>query len=298
MLVSPLPGTSRDQLLRTLTQIHSDVTNLRGGGFGGANGWIAAYLKWVATAVQHLSNQVSAADLDRLVLTDGYRHLLSLLGRLNALGDVATQSAGNALVSLEVTRRVDAFDAAKNAMQAQITRWSAPGVFAVPDTSFYIKHPYKLEEVDFAPLLEVREDPIHILLPIVVLDELDGLKDRGPTPHAKWRAGYTLAVIDRIFKSSTGPATLKPEDFSALAPRTGGIPRGEITMELFFDPRGHVRLPINDDELVDRTLAIQALAGREVTFLTYDTGQSTRARNAGLREMKLSLPIGEEPKQK
>jgi hypothetical protein len=58
-----------------------------------------------------------------------------------------------------------------------------------------------------------------------------------------------------------------------------------------------VRLQINDDEIVDRALAIEPLASRKVTLLTYDTGQSTRARTAGLSVVKLRKPIGEEPKR-
>jgi hypothetical protein len=58
---------------------------------------------------------------------------------------------------------------------------------------------------------------------------------------------------------------------------------------------GHTRLPINDDEIIDRALAIATLADRNVTLLTYDTGQSTRARSAGLLVVKLRKEIGEEP---
>ncbi|HEY2079284.1 MAG TPA: PIN domain-containing protein [Streptosporangiaceae bacterium] len=64
---------------------------------------------------------------------------------------------------------------------------------------------------------------------------------------------------------------------------------------MVFDPPGHVRLPTNDDEIIDRTLAIQALAAREVTLVTYDTGMSTRARAAGLTVIKHSRPLEEEP---
>lgn len=66
-------------------------------------------------------------------------------------------------------------------------------------------------------------------------------------------------------------------------------------LQLLFDPPGQVRLPIKDDEIVDRALAVEPLAGRKITLLTYDTGQSTRARNAGLQVVKLSKKIGEEP---
>jgi hypothetical protein len=73
----------------------------------------------------------------------------------------------------------------------------------------------------------------------------------------------------------------------------GGIQRSDATIELVFDPPGHVRLPINDDEITDRALAIGPLADRKVTLLTYDTGQSTRARNAGPEVVKLSNQVGE-----
>ncbi len=58
---------------------------------------------------------------------------------------------------------------------------------------------------------------------------------------------------------------------------------------------GHVRLPLPDDEIVDRGRAVQIIAGRPVTLLTYDTGQTMRARQAGLRPHKLSKPDEPEP---
>jgi hypothetical protein len=51
-------------------------------------------------------------------------------------------------------------------------------------------------------------------------------------------------------------------------------------------------LPDNDDEIIDRALAIEPLADRKATLLTYDTGQSMRARNAGLQVVKLSKTPG------
>lgn len=68
------------------------------------------------------------------------------------------------------------------------------------------------------------------------------------------------------------------------------MPSGEVTIEILFDPPGHVRLPITDDEIVSRILAIEPLAGRPVTLVTYDTGQATRGRTAGLQVSKLSKP--------
>lgn len=278
-------------MLKTLREVHARVYNLRGGGGSApAQARIASYLEWVTDTVQQLAGQISAADVDRLVLTRAYDRLLSTMGTMTG-ADIGTQRVLNGMVGLELTRLVDAFEAAIKALEAQIERWSRPGVFTLADTSVYIEHEDKLENLDFRPLLKIWEDPVHLLVPIVVVDELDGLKkSKG---NERWRARYTLAVLDRVFATSTGPARLTPEDFSVLG--SGGLPRGEVTIELIFDPPGHVRMPINDDEIIDRALAIQPLAGRDVTLLTYDTGQSTRARAAGLPVRKLAKPAEAEP---
>ena|SRR5437660_74059 len=311
MLVTPLPGVSRDNLLSSLRSIHTDVTNLRGGGGPqGAHKRLLAYLEWTSNAVRMLGNQISSADLERLVLTRRYELLLSGVGTM-AGTEMEVQRVVNGLVSLELDQRVDAFDHAIKALAGQIGRWSRYSYFVVPDTSFYIEHPQKLEAADFGSLINVWQAPIHVLVPIVVVDELDGLK-QSKDKHVRWRAGYTLAVLDRVFASTAAPAWLRKGDVSttgsippdvlkALPPEVaaqlaaGGIQRSDVTIELVFDPPGHVRLPINDDEIIGRALAVRPLADRTVTLLTYDTGQSTRARNAGLEAVKLSKEIGEEP---
>lgn len=288
--MTPVPGVDRENLRKALASVGEEVANLRGGGPPTAKERLLVYLDWTSKAVRMLGNQISNADIDRLVLTRRYELLLSGVGHLDGSD---SQRVLNGLVTLELDQRVDAFEGALRALDRQIERWSRFGAFVVADSSVYIESPAKLEDLDFAALCEVREEPIHILVPIVVVDELDGLK-QSKRQQARWRSVYTLAVLDRIFGVGTEVARLREADYSALD--SGGIPRGEVTAELLFDPPGHTRLPINDDEIIDRALAAQALAGRKVTLLTYDTGQSTRARAAGLRVIKLKEdPEGDEP---
>jgi PIN domain len=282
----------RRNLRKTLGDVRTAVRNLWSGGAPGmAQDRVAGYLEWVTSTVQQLGAQISSADLDRLVLTRGYDRLLSAAGTMTGT-DIATQRVLNGLVSLELTQRVDAFDAAVKALDEQIQRWSRPGVFVAADTSFYIEHESKLENVDFRPLLQIWEDPVHLLVPIVVVDELDSLK-KSKTRHERWRARLHTGRARPGLRQLDWPG---PADSGRLlSPRLRRIPRGEITIELVFDPRGHVRLPINDDEIIDRVMAVEPLAAREVTLLIYDTGQSTRARNAGLRVKKLVRPAESEP---
>jgi hypothetical protein len=48
-----------------------------------------------------------------------------------------------------------------------------------------------------------------------------------------------------------------------------------------------VSLPIPDDEIIDRAVAIQSLAARKVRMLTCGTGQHARGRAAGLEVTKV-----------
>jgi hypothetical protein len=158
-----------------------------------------------------LGRQISPADLERLVLTHGYARLMTAFGA----DDVAhrgTQRAPSALVEVEVDQRVNAFAEARAALDEQIARWSPLGAFVVADTSVYIEHEKKLEELDLAALVDAEGDlaPVHLLVPIVVVDELDGLKSKADKPYKRWRAGYTLGVFDRIFAKGTGRACSGP----------------------------------------------------------------------------------------
>jgi rRNA-processing protein FCF1 len=292
MLITPRPGVSLDNLIQNLRTVHMEASSLRDSGSAPtAQVYVLDYLDWANRAARTLGSQIRDTDLASLVLNRRYEVLLSSFGTMSSPLREA-QRVVRDLVRLELGERVKDFEAAVKTLEEQIQRWARLGVFVVADTSFYIEHEQKLQEANFATPLSVRGEPIHILVPIVVVDELDGLK-QSKDKHVRWRAGHTLGVLDGVFTSTTGPAQLQAGDFSALD--SGGIPRGEVTIELLFDPPGHVRLPINDDEIIDRAMAIEPLAARPVTLLTYDTGQSTRARAAGLQVIKLSEDIGEEP---
>ena len=284
VLVNPLPGVQRATLLNTLREISAELTNVRGTSHTPAD-IFNAYIRWANNSVRRLRTMVSAHTLERLVLTRRY-------WLLQSMADQAAMRPVTDLLESELADREAAISETVDELSRRIERWSRPGAFAVPDTSVYIKHPEKLEEWDLRAILELREEPIHILVPILVVDELDGLKESKDS-KIRWRAGYSLAVLDRLIGDGTTVARLRAEDFSRLT--SGEIPRGEVTVELLLDPPGHVRLPINDDEIVDRAVAAQGLADRSLTLVTYDTGQSMRARAAGVRAKKLRIEPETEP---
>jgi hypothetical protein len=291
MLITPAPGANRGNVLKSLRTVAMEAGNLQGAHYSDAYGRLLGYLAWANSSVRLLRNQVAARDIDQLVLTRGHAALLAGAGNLAGHHQ---QGLVNSLVDLEVTERIAALSEAVTAVENLLLKWPDDDstAYLVPDSSFYIQHPDKLEDTDFTALLDLRTDRrVHLLIPAVVIDELDALKES--KGRSRWRSGYTLAVLDRILNS---------EGIGILQAPSGGFATGDyfsgVSAEILFEQPGHVRLPLPDDEIVDRCVGANVLTGGQgVTLLTYDTGQSTRARLQKLRVCKFrhEAGTGDEP---
>jgi rRNA-processing protein FCF1 len=270
-------------LLRNLVEVQTELINVPGKSPTVVDRY-TNYIAWVANSVRLLRTQVSEGDLNRLLLSRRY-------WTLQAMATSPTGMTGD-LVDAELADRGAILADGIRETREEFQRWSRVQRLVVADTTVYCQHAQKLEEVDLAALIDCCEEQIELVVPMAVVDELDNLK-QSRDKHLRWRAMYTVAVFDRVAGTS-GVGRLREADDTAL--REDGTPRGEIWIDVLFDMPGHVRLPIMDDEIVDRALAVQILSGRDVTFLTYDTGQAMRARKAGLaRVNKLVQDPGADP---
>lgn len=279
MVLVPVPGSDRGLLLSTMRRVAAGVTSVRGSS-PPADERLQEYLFWCNSAVQQLGNMLRPADLHRLVLTRRYWLLQGL--------QLHQSAAVVRVVNIELDERAEAFRRETEELAEQIKLWTQAGIVVVPDTSFFIEHPEKLEDADIADIIRARGTPLRLVVPIVVVDELDKLKQHGKQ-QVRYRAGYTLAVLDRVLSNGYSPARLREADRSALD--SGGIPRGEITVQVLLDDPGHRRLPINDDEIVDRALVVRSLTGRQnIHLITYDTGMALRAKAHDLDVHKLARP--------
>lgn len=290
MLLTPRPGVNLDNLIQNLQTSRDEAFNLRGSGSAPtAQVYLLDYLGWAGRVARIFGNQISEADLASLVLNRRYELLLSSSGTMTSPLREA-QRVVRDLVRLELDERIKYFDEVIKTVQSYRQRWTNVGDLMVLDTGFYIEHPDELKDTDLARFT-VAATPgwaTHVLVPLLVVDELDRLKRHGDT---KTRARAALKTLDEVFK---GVSKEHPMGRLRLAGDTtrpdGSLGLGPITMELLFDPPDHERLPDNDAEIVDRALAVQALADRPVTMVTYDKSMSFRARYEGLQEMWLPHP--------
>ena len=130
-----------------------------------------------------------------------------------------------------------------------------------------------------------QSETITVVIPAMVIDELDSLKRSGKQ-ETRSAARRALIQLDEHFASGN---TSQP-----LRTVPGG---GTARITAYLDDIEHVRLPSPDSEIIDRTLALQGrmpLPGpRRVRLLTGDTGMLLRARQAGIECVKLPTPAPE-----
>lgn len=282
MLITPRPGSYPQNIRDALSSAHLAADNLRSAHNTSTYGRLLQYLEWATDTSGTLRHQISDGDIGRLILTRRYE---VLLGSCGTLAGSSQERLVNGLVNLELAERVADLGAAVQALDERLRRWSGHEVFVVADSSFYCHNPEKLEDINLHTLLDLRPDTnVRLLFPITVVDELDGLKETSKQ-HGRWRAIHTLGLLDGLLNGSTSGVWHRAATFQDES----GLPniRGDVHVEIVLDPPGHVRLPIADDEIIDRAVHIQALANRKVHLLTCDTGQHTRGRAAGLKVTKI-----------
>ncbi|MCD0450419.1 PIN domain-containing protein [Actinocorallia sp. API 0066] len=284
MLINPLAGMRRHDLIQTLREAETKGRNLSG--FQTASVLHAKYLQWVVDTERQLRNVISSADLDRLIRTPRFWALHGV----NFAGiDSATAFD---LVRVEVEEAVTNLGEACQALEFLDTRWpNRDAIFVVCDTTFYCTYPSKLEDADLASAFGLTNHDIHLLFPPVVVKELDRHKE-SRNQHLRFHGGYTLAVLaDRVDQGNETGILHKPR-LSAGIPETR---RGLVTVEALVDPLHHVPLDDDDAEIVSSALTVSRLASQRLIFVTYDTHQALQARTEGLKTLHLTRPVENEP---
>lgn len=147
-----------------------------------------------------------------------------------------------------------------------------PGQIAVLDTSALI------EGVDFREFewhsldgLSSRE-PVRLILPILVIEELDDLK-RERRQHAASRARSVLRGLWELLGGNAQDSV--------------SLPGKEVTVEVLLDDAWHVRRPVNDDEIVQQAVTIKEVTLKSVVLAAADLGMLCRGSAFGLAVAKV-----------
>jgi rRNA-processing protein FCF1 len=225
-----------------------------------------AYVRWATEHARLLRQYVEHQNVERLVLTKAFYSLLD-----NSTG---SSPRGFPLLGGELEARLADLDRESKELSHAIDRWGSGPPLVVLDTNAYLHAANQFTELDLGGLVG---DEWHLLVPMVVVDELDRHKRsrQTPTDHQErlsTRARQALVLIERHLGSVGEPRPLDETPH---------------LIEILPDPPGNRRLPIADDEIVQCAADVQAVAGRTVHIVTNDTGMLVRARAAGLDAHRL-----------
>jgi hypothetical protein len=122
----------------------------------------------------------------------------------------------------------------------------------------------------------LREGPIRLILPSLVVEELDDLK-RHRDGRQKAQARKVLSKLWDLHRTNPAEAAALPGS-------------RDVTIEVLLDGDWHQRRPNNDGEIIDQAVAIGELAGRSVILAAGDYTQLYRAAPGGLTAVLMPRP--------
>jgi rRNA-processing protein FCF1 len=144
----------------------------------------------------------------------------------------------------------------------QTSRW-------VLDTNGLL-HYYRLDSI---PWRSIYSKDAHIMIPHVVIDEIDS-KSYSAGPSIQRRARGVYRMLEQLLEQA--------DEENRIVLRDGTV------LEVLADDPDEPRLPNNDDEIVARAVALQQIVyPGKVTVITRDIGMRTRALAQGLTVAKI-----------
>lgn len=277
-----LAGLPDQQVADTLRGASTRFTNLTGAGHQPLALW-TAYLQAVGEQAQVLRGVLREDTVNRYLFGPGYDRLVALRAAITTdPSDHAVDAALRYLLDAEIAATAATLDNLRRAVDdARRPTRGGPTVYVVPDTNILVSRPDRpdretLADIPWSDLLasaiaDARPSQIRVLLPLLVLDELDGLKDRARGDGTRRQARHLLRDLNHRLADQPQDQPVTLHDGNHQTPIN-------VSLELVFDDDGHHRLPSADDELVAVARRLHALRGRTIHVLTADLHMATRAR--------------------
>lgn len=166
-----------------------------------------------------------------------------------------------------------------------------PGRVAVLDTSafhefdrFWVADWARVAEAD-PPYATMPGLPIRLVVPLVVVEELDAQK-RHPNGKVREAARDILRHLRDLPRVST-------DEFVDVLRLDG-----RVTVEILLDDPTHVRLPVNDAEIIDRAVYLRSLfpAFVRIILVSGDVSMEFRAEGAGLETRHVARDVSGDEK--
>ncbi len=254
-------GIDGQQAADTIRQIGMAAGNARNGDL------YSNYLKWAEEAERMLSNVLEVEQVSELVHTARFWSLRTVMGPVNRLP---------ALVDAELSDRQQVLELAAKDILAARARWRArAATLTVVDTNIFLDRERPIETIDWLTVMDTRPG-VRLVVPLIVIHELDRLKRQGNSTTAK----ATHVAIRWLAK--TLPSN--PNGWSDLL--AGTHERG-VTVEVVAT-EGPSRPEDADWEIIQFARELQVTSGMRTRLVTRDLAMQLRAQVVGVDALLLS----------
>ena len=179
----------------------------------------------------------------------------------------------NAVLNREIDTWIERFEKLVQELKALKPFIERPGQIVVPDTSAFLEGAY-FTELDWQSVAGAGAgDLVRLVVPVLVIEELDDHK-RG-RDRVQSRAKSVLRQLWELNGGSASNAAALP------GPRP-------VTIEVLTNDSWHIRRPVNDNEIIERALAVGEITKRDVILAAADYSMLYQASAGGLQTAVVS----------
>lgn len=254
------PGVTATRALENLRNLDTDLGNVL------PNRIPDSYLEWVERAEVQLRNLFADDVLADGLLSPRYFHIRQLIPN-------SIQARPWPLVDAERALQKSRLDQAVAELKVGAALASRPGDALVLDTHVFMH--YKLfKDVDW--LGEFKLDQARLIVPLIVLDELDD-KTFSPNKRLAKRADKVLHIFDDFLE--------------ALASGQAAEIRKGVTLEVLVDEISHQRRTNSDSEIIDRAQFLHQVIEKPVTMVTGDRGLRVRSHSRSIPVVMMPIHL-------
>lgn len=254
----PSPDRGYHDVIKTVKSVLRDLDNLQP---SGDHIKIAmAYTEWLENAERMLRNQFVGPDLV-------WPGLNTERARQIAEHRLATQRLFNSEKEYQ-QHRLRKLISDLDSLHTQLIIESAAEVVLL-DTNYLLRGG-PLPDRNWSERFPDASQ-VHLIIPHVVIDELDDLTHRRET---KDLARAAIRMVDDLRSDASNP-------WERVVVASG------VTLQILPDPPLHIRLADNDAELMSRSQVVHAMAGKAPTIVTMDRGMIVRAHVHGLHSWRI-----------
>jgi hypothetical protein len=262
-------GAAGEQAIETLRHAATEVGNL-GSASAGRTGVqvLDRYLSWVEDAERMLGNVLDSEVVADLLHTQRFWALRT------ATDDTPRLIP---LVLAEADRCKRTLTEAMEGLRSERARWqNHAATLELPDTNMFLQSDAPFEQIDW-PLAIGSKADVRLVVPLVVIHELDRLKRQGNNTTVK----LARAALKWL------AATL-PNDPNAQSTRlSAGDP---ITTVEVYVHEGPTRPDDADGVIIRLARQLAGVSGRRVKLVTRDLGMRLRSSALGVDAVQLPDP--------